>query len=104
MDEGRRVFRSDRCFCSDEGKLNEQLRWIEQMVSLKADQKQEVDNLRKDKVREMTKVLTELYIAHTGSDEPTTELKFRQLIVRAIATRLQVLLSFPSLCYLLIFA
>jgi hypothetical protein len=32
----------------------------------------------------------DLYVAHTGSDEPCTEEQLRQLVIRTIATRLQV--------------
>jgi hypothetical protein len=89
-DEARCVFRTDRCFCSDDGLENSVLKKIEQQLQEKSDIKEEIERLRNLRVKERAKTLRALYIDHTGSDEPCTELKFRQLILRAVATQLQV--------------
>ena len=89
-DEARCVFRTDRCFCTDQGNMNQRLQYLENQINIKSDIKEEVEELRKKKLDEMSKVLSDLYISHTGSDEPCTELQFRQLVIRAIATRLQI--------------
>lgn len=89
-DEARCVFRTDRCFCSEDGVENSTLQKIAEQLHDKSDDKAEMERLRDLRLKEMSDKLRELYIDHTGSDEPCTELKFRQLILRAIATQLQV--------------
>jgi anoctamin-10 len=89
-DEAFCVFRTDRCFCSEDGEENARLQSLEAQIQHRSDIKQEAERLRELKIQEMEKILRQLYIDHTGSDEPCTELQFRQLVLRTVSTQLQI--------------
>ena len=88
VDEARRYLHTDRCFMEYDGTPNVVLAQTAKVISTARTeaQREEARRARRD---EMKRVLTQEYVAFTGSDEPCQHEVYCRFICSAIMRRLQ---------------
>jgi hypothetical protein len=89
IDEARRILRTDRCYLNPNGSENTNLKHLQKLYN-ECERHEDRQEKLEQKMDVMRKSLEAEYLEFTGSDEPTTQLKYCEMFAKTIAKRLQV--------------
>jgi hypothetical protein len=88
IDEAQRILRSSRCFLLPDGTPNEAISKIEKTL-LQTENRNDILELNHQLMEETKRCLHNEYVEFTGSDEPTTQQKFVELMLRTVVKRVR---------------
>jgi hypothetical protein len=90
VNESRRILKTDRCFCNEDGSENSKLKKLELQYQ-KTEDTVERDQLQAQKLEEMKRCLMKEYMAlNNNSDEPCQRLVYEEMMAKTIAKRMQL--------------